>query len=193
MKWSNGLWSEFIWSDIAAPDGSVWGGSDWGDDYWGNASTPASSTAPSLALGDSYGLGSSAATLEGQDRRALGSDIVFDNDYHIDGDGDYETISGIPALRQAIYHRLKTRPGEFRIRPDYGVGVELYIKKVASSSNISALKSKIESELSKEPRIESVDEILVSQSQGLLQIQVTIAAKGRKLTFRPYNFTETGV
>lgn len=122
--------------------------------------------------------------------RLLGQDIFFDGDMHVTPAGDYVLVSGMEALRQAIYRRLVTRPGEYRVRPSYGVGVQDYVKKRRLASTLDELKVAITDQLSFDQRIDEVADVVVEYISDGIKVGIAIRAAGETLRFRPFDFTE---
>jgi len=122
---------------------------------------------------------------------ALGNDIFFDRDFAISPAGDWLSVTGEAALRAALYRRLMTRPGEYRARPDYGVGLPSFVKKRANSTTVDELRVAIVDQLSLEPRIEEVVDVAVERFDGGLRIGLTVRSAGRTVRFQPQNFSES--
>ena len=121
--------------------------------------------------------------------RQLGKDVVFDGDFHVFPDGDWTLVTGLEAVRQAIYHRLITRPGEYKARPEYGVGVQDFVKEEKTSAKVEELKTRIRTQLLQDRRIEGV-EVAVEVLESAVKVAVSVRVKGTALTFRPFLFTE---
>ena len=163
-----------------------WGGRSWAKGMaWGAAgaspvapASVATSNAEALSLRDAI----------------LGVDIMFnDNDFHVTSAGDFIILSGKKALKQAIYHRLMTRPGEFKVRPSYGVGLFSYVKKRLRQGDLSELKARIIDQLSLEPRIEEVVDVFVeilSTNDGV-KIGIKIKAAGEEFEMRTIAFADS--
>lgn len=130
----------------------------------------------------------------GEDERArlLGKDIFFDGDFHVAPDGDWLLVAGLEAMRQAVYHRLITRPGEFKYRPEYGVGCQDYVKEEKTPARISELQTRIRAQLLRDRRIESVA-VAIEELESALKVSVGVTVNGQALTFRPFLFTEDKV
>lgn len=128
-----------------------------------------------------------------QEALLLGEDIFFDGDYSITPAGDLAVVTGLDALRAAIYRRLLTRPGEFKLRPDYGVGVMDFVKKRRTQTTLDALRQRITDQLSLESRIQEVLDIGVERIDDGLKVKVVVRAAGKALTFRPFLFTEAAL
>lgn len=122
--------------------------------------------------------------------RLFGTDIYFRNDFEVTAAGDYLTISGLANLREAIYRRLLTRPGEYKFVPGYGVGLPLYLKRKADSTTIDEIRTAVTEQLLHERRIDSVERVAIEFSDGKLNIGLIIKAAGRALRFKPFTFTE---
>lgn len=117
----------------------------------------------------------------------FGKDVMFTNDTKVGKNGDYLVWDENEALRQAIYRRLMTSPGEFATRPEYGVGVRNYVKKRMGRATLDELRQRIEDQLSKEDRIERVIEAKVTaatfgNSTGV-RIYVKVQALGQEQRF----------
>ncbi len=124
-------------------------------------------------------------------RTQLGKDIFFDGDFHVAAHGDYTLLEGEEALRQAIYRRLLTRPGEYRARPEYGVGVLSFVKKRKTTATLSELRQKIIDQLSIDTRIASVPEVVVEGFDDGIKIAIVVEISGKTLRFAPFDFRET--
>lgn len=137
-----------------------------------------------------------ANVAEEQKELLLGKDLYFDGDYAVNRAGDYVVVTGLTAMRQAIYTRLITRPGEYRTRPDYGVGVLSYVKKRLISTELELLEGRIIDQLSLDDRIEQVREVKVERLTGTLggggegvRIGIAVQVAGETLRFKPFDFT----
>jgi phage baseplate assembly protein W len=124
-------------------------------------------------------------------RLQLGKDIFFDGDFHVAAHGDYILLEGEEAVRQSIYRRLLTRPGEFRARPEYGVGVLSFVKKRRTPAAMSELRQRIVDQLSFDPRIASIADVAVEDIDGGIKISIAIEIAGKTLRFKPFDFRET--
>jgi phage baseplate assembly protein W len=114
----------------------------------------------------------------------LARDIFFDSDFLASRDGDWTVVEGTEAMRQALYHRLITSPGEFKMRPDYGVGVLDFVKE---ASMVEQLKTRIRTNLLQDRRIQDVA-VSVQQLENALRLNVIVTTKGQRMTFRPFDF-----
>jgi len=133
----------------------------------------------------------SASAIQGQIATLLGKDIRFQNDYGVTGAGDYVLLEGEEALRQAVYRRLLTRPGEYRVRPEYGVGVLDFIKKRNTQSTLDELRQRIVDQLSLDDRIADVGELVIERITDGIKVGVTVQIAGRTLKFEPFNFRDS--
>jgi phage baseplate assembly protein W len=134
----------------------------------------------------------SSATVAEQDRAQqslFGTDIKFEGDYEINSAGDYILVYGLDALRAAIYRRLITRPGEYTFVPEYGVGLQTYVKQKMTTSVIDELKGKIRANLLRDPRILEIKEIAVEKGNDTIKLGLKIVALGRALYYLPFQFS----
>lgn len=124
----------------------------------------------------------------------FGVDIRFDDDVLVTASGDYATVEGYAALKQAIYIRLITTPGEYATQPDFGCGVARWVKKRMSKSDKDSLRQTIIEQLSKEERIQKVEEVtvesLTSNNTTGIKITVRVTALGRENSFAFSTFAE---
>jgi phage baseplate assembly protein W len=107
---------------------------------------------------------------------------------------DWLTVEGVEALRQSFLRELCTTPGEWRTRPDYGIGALALVYEEMTDSRILTLKTRIRSRFAQDPRVSRVTatEITRDDSQGLLVITVSIEARGQAITFRPFVLPDEG-
>ncbi len=122
--------------------------------------------------------------------RLFGTDIYFRNDYEITSAGDFLTVNGLTNLREAIYRRLITRPGEYKFVPDYGIGINSFIKRRANLETLDQLRTAITEQLLRERRIDAVEHVGIERTDGGLNVGLIIRAAGRALRFRPFTFAE---
>lgn len=134
-------------------------------------------------------------TLNDPGAEPLGTDLLFGaNGLQTGANGDYVTVTGEDNLEQAILRRLLVAPGEYKLNPDYGAGVLLYLKKPASQSNLDELTHRIRDQLSREKRIDSVDSVKVVDTtvngQRAFMISIVVTSAGRTRRFRPFTLTD---
>lgn len=138
----------------------------------------------------------SRALLAREDAEApsLGRDLLFTDDLQVDASGDYQTIEGPDNLRAAIRRRLLVSPGEYKMRPDYGVGVRLFLKRPATTALLDDLKRRVRDQLARERRIEKVLSVEVEpRSVGGVRvyvIQIAITSGGREHRFEPFEISD---
>lgn len=120
----------------------------------------------------------------------FGTDLYFENNFELTSAGDYMLLYGIEALRAAVYRRLLTRPGEYKFVPEYGVGVQTWIKKRMTPDNIESLKQKIKANLLQDQRIDAVNVVEISKNSDTLVLRISVQANGRELRFVPFQFSE---
>ena len=117
----------------------------------------------------------------------FGIDILFEDDLQVTASGDYALVEGYAALRQAILIRLITVPGEYAVQPDFGCGVPSWVKKRMSKSDKDSLRQTIIEQLSKEERIQKVEEVtvesLTSEDTTGVKVSVRVTALGKENSF----------
>jgi phage baseplate assembly protein W len=114
----------------------------------------------------------------------LGTDLYEQNfDSMWAPNDDYQVIAGLGNLKQAIYHRLITNPGELFAHPEYGAGLEEYISVPIDRSMKSEIMQRIKNQLLQEPRIAKIGYIRVNTGNsttpsGTLVMEVGIVPIG---------------
>lgn len=94
--------------------------------------------------------------------------------------GDLRIAEGRQALRQALIRRIITAPGDYALLPNYGAGARLYVKERNTQANRDELAERIRAQMALEPRVERVEQVVVSQledTQGI-SINVQVIPKG---------------
>lgn len=125
-----------------------------------------------------------------------GEDILFTDDFQLTGDDDYVVTVDSETVRQAIYRRLLVRPGEFKLRPEYGCGVALYVKKKLTKSALDELRQRIVENLLQESRIAQVVEVVLeavtsNNRPGLrVYVKVVIAGTQTPTTYPAFVFVD---
>lgn len=131
---------------------------------------------------------------EKKERDVFGVDIFFDGNTSVQPNGDYLEITGFENLRRSILRRLATSPGEYKVNPSYGVGIQKFVKKRITQSTIDQLKHRIRDNLARERRIDKIVSIeVVSKFFGNdtgIVVTLVIQTKGRQVRFEPFNFTQ---
>jgi phage baseplate assembly protein W len=107
--------------------------------------------------------------------KKLGIDL-FDHGFDLQWatNDDYQLIAGLGNLRQAIYHRLITNPGELFAHPDYGAGLEEYVSAPFDGVLKNEIMSRIKQQLLKEPRIFKINHIRLRTGDKDTQIGTVI-------------------
>lgn len=129
-------------------------------------------------------------------RDVYGYDVGFRSDFLITAGGDYVRVGGVENVKQAIYRRLITRPGEFRFRPTYGVGIQDFVKKPPTKAVLDTLRQRIVDQLSLDVRLAEVDVTVASDTvQGVAVIKVYVKAVvgGGLIRFEPLTFAKEPV
>lgn len=125
-----------------------------------------------------------------------GRDLAFDGDFTATPALDWKTVEGPDALRQSVYRRLLTLPGEYRPYQDYGAGVRAWVKKQKTTSDLAELRNHITDQLLRDPRITSVLEVRiedVADNPAMLRVFVRVLALGNEKRYGPFDFTEESV
>jgi phage baseplate assembly protein W len=127
-----------------------------------------------------------------QRRKLLGRDIYFSDDFVVTPDGDWKAVEGVEAMRQAVYRRLITRPGEYRARPEYGVGITDYLKEAKTPAMMADLKTRIRTNLLLDRRIADVVVTLEDLTGALpgLKVGVWVTIAGERLNLGAFVFAE---
>lgn len=136
----------------------------------------------SLSAALSFPLGGDAptSTVASVLRDAMGVDILFTDDTTITPAGDYQTVGGHDNLRLALLRRLITRPGTYRLHPEYGGGIGDYLGKPNTQATRDQLRQAVLDQLSLEPRVESVEQVEV-QSETINGVRI-VRISGRVKT-----------
>lgn len=126
-------------------------------------------------------------------QRLFGRDIYFRGDTELTGAGDYVLAEDVRNLRLSIYRRLYTDPGTYALRPDYGAGLSAAVKSPANVSELRQIENRIRQQLRQEDRIQSIEEVVVQQTElggtPVLRVYVKVRAFGHRLEFRPFDFS----
>lgn len=125
----------------------------------------------------------------------FGRDLLWKaNNLQVTASGDYALVEGLEALKQAVWIRLITVPGEFAVRPDFGVGLPIYVKKRITPAVLDELRQRCLDQLSKDDRIERVIDVLTERydigDQTGIRVIVKIEAVGREQAFAYQFFQE---
>jgi phage baseplate assembly protein W len=114
-------------------------------------------------------------------------DLAFSNDFVLSPKGDLDTRTGLDNLRDAIYRRIVTVPGSIVHRPDYGVGLPLYVGSLNSLGRQQKLAAIIKEQLERDDRVEEFLSLRVEQSssvEGMVKITVRV---------KPVGYTEQAI
>jgi phage baseplate assembly protein W len=137
-------------------------------------------------------IGLSNAEYLSQIDKLFGRDIWFDlshqssgGDYEVTPAGDWKMAEGKEALRQSIIRRIITNPGEWQTLPDFGAGARLFLKARNTRATREELKARIKAQVQSDPRVDSVEQIVIEEITDGFKIKVQILAKGRSLGNEP--------
>lgn len=124
-----------------------------------------------------------------------GEDIFLDvaygatANYIITGAGDWQTCSGMVALMQSLLRRTITNPGEWKTKPNYGVGAKRYLKGKDTPTSRAELDARIRSQYTLDPRVERVDQVVIAKTVvddvPILHINVQFTPRGQLRTDTP--------
>jgi phage baseplate assembly protein W len=133
-----------------------------------------------------------AGAPQGSQLAVFGRDLLFTDDVQVGPNGDYVVVDGVENLRRAILRRLVVKPGEYRLRPEYGVGVGTFVKKPMTRATLDELQQRIVDNLSQEKRIDRLLQVIVNPTTygGYPGLYVDIQAQafGREVHFEPFTF-----
>jgi phage baseplate assembly protein W len=127
-------------------------------------------------------------------RDVYGYDIAFKQGFQLTAGGDYVRLGGVDNVKAAIYRRLITRPGEYRFRPGYGVGIQDFVKKPPTTALLDQLRQRIIDQLTLDQRIAQVDVTVESatvQDTPVVKVLVTAVVGGGLVRFEPLNFSRS--
>jgi phage baseplate assembly protein W len=129
---------------------------------------------------------------EAFDKRAsLGRDLFWEGGKRLTTAGDWLVVEGITALRQSILRRLITRPGEWTVRPLYGVGAQDFLYETLTESRAAELRARIRDQLTQDRRVQKVSAVFVEQtSAGLLRVRIQIEVQGTIVALKPFLLPE---
>lgn len=113
----------------------------------------------------------------------LGVDVKIAGDYEKSATGDVKLIDGLQNLKEAIYRRILTTPGEVVHRPNYGVGLKRYTNRPSNIYNQQELSNAIRLNVLNEQRIERVNSISCQWVDNIVHINISVVAYGRSVEF----------
>lgn len=122
----------------------------------------------------------------------LKRDIAHIGDLKKKATGDLDTLEGLRNVKNALFHRLMTRPGTLAHRPEYGVGLQDYQNGINSLSKQRQLALRIQTQFEQDPRVESVQSVAVDgyeDQPDLVKLIVRVQIRGygeNTLTFTPF-------
>lgn len=113
----------------------------------------------------------------------LGVDVKITGDYEKSATGDVQLIDGLQNLKEAIYRRILTTPGEVIHRPSYGVGLKRYTNRPSNIYNQQELANAIRLNILNEQRIERINSISCQWVDNIVHINISVVAYGRSVEF----------
>jgi hypothetical protein len=110
----------------------------------------------------------------------LKTDIAFSGDLQRSATGDFDLVSGLNNLKQALFRRLITVPGTLIHRPLYGVGVPLFQGRINSFAVQRELTLRIVENFKRDTRVANVTGVSfdIPENPAMLKIIVRVQAVG---------------
>lgn len=107
------------------------------------------------------------------DENIYGTDIK--NTFELGPHGDFKTVSGLKNAEQAVYNRLKTKYDELhQFYNEYGNRDYEVIGETEKAIAENKLKIYTETCLRKEPRVETIGEIIVRFDKDVIIVEATV-------------------
>jgi len=136
-------------------------------------------------------LGGGPAGLYDAEKDAYGRDLFFDGNLAVDASEDYKTVDGIENYRRALIRRIIVRPGEYRLRPDYGAGLLSYVKKAFTPTVRAEIVQRITEQVARDRRTErvvsvSLDVVKDINNREYFKVSLVVLAFGRRQELRPF-------
>ena len=122
----------------------------------------------------------------------LGTDVKHKSDFVRRSSGDRDLITGLDNFKEALLRRLITVPGSLIHRPQYGVGIKLFLGSLSSLTKQRELAVKIEENFKRDPRVDKITGISVSfddRNPSLTYIIVRVRPVGYdevEMKFEPF-------
>lgn len=99
---------------------------------------------------------------------------------------DWRLAEGEEVVRQSLLRRLMTKPGEWKTKPEYGVGASSFVKRPATARTTDELAQRIVTQFRGDKRVEQVSAVTAEWTTGgLLRLSVLVKLRGRDLNNRP--------
>ena len=116
--------------------------------------------------------------LKPTDQQLFGSDLALVNGDLAtaprNGLVDLQIISGTPNLRQAIFDRLQTNPGDLAMHPNYGSNLNGLVSQGIAKAKTLATKY-VQQALASEPRVQKVLSVELTQTaDNAFELSVTV-------------------
>ncbi|WP_202894708.1 GPW/gp25 family protein [Paenibacillus sp. 23TSA30-6] len=110
-----------------------------------------------------------------------GTDLKMtpDGDLSDDGAGDWEVVTGIDNIKQAVSHRLVTRRGSLTQHPTYGSRLHEFIGLAQAPYIRQLVELDIHETLAYEDRIDgvTVDNVVIQQTSYYVYLTITVAGR----------------
>jgi phage baseplate assembly protein W len=143
-----------------------------------------------------YGVVSTPASdVRAQTDRFFGFDLWFDiaggsrANLVVTAAGDWRVVGGVTALAQSLTRRTITNPGEWRTKPNYGVGARDFVKAKDTPATRAQLEARVREQYLADRRVERVDAVAIERVETamgpVLRLGVKFTPRGRLRTDAP--------
>lgn len=122
---------------------------------------------------------------------ALKTDLAFTDDLVVSNTGDYELMTGLVNMKNAILRRVITVPGTLAHRPNYGVGLPLFKGAPPTIQVQRQLAIKIREQLVLDERIEEVTGVSVRYEDASMPDTIIITVRVKLIGYGDVSFTYT--
>jgi phage baseplate assembly protein W len=107
--------------------------------------------------------------------------------------GDWQTVTGLAALKQSLLRRIITNPGEWTTKPGYGIGARQYVKAKDTPAMRAELTARVRAQFLADQRVESVDQVAIDKIVDgigpVLRLNVQYTPRARLRTDQPQKIT----
>lgn len=121
----------------------------------------------------------------------LKTDLAFTDDFFATAAGDFDVVSGLANLKEAILRRILTRPGTIVHRPTYGVGLGDFQNAPLTLSVKRQLANRIREQITLDPRVEEVLSVSVASEDDYAPETVKIGVRCKVVGYGESEFSYT--
>lgn len=97
--------------------------------------------------------------------------------YTVDATGDFAWDAGLTTLMKRVLRRLFTEPGTFSHLPSYGLGLRNKVKRLATATELRRLEREAESQVRREPEVESCSVRIAHRGAGIHDMSVKVKTR----------------